>query len=198
MLLGVPFVAALLSVVLCGGRLSALGEVRLRGTWIVFSALAVQIVIISVIPGGGGWVHQAIHLSTYGMVGVFAWLNRRVPGLAVASAGGLSNFAAIAANGGVMPASPSALRTAGLEPDPGAFENSAALEDPRLAWLGDVFALPAHWPVSNVFSIGDVLLVVGIFAGLHVICRTRPARAIARLRRSGAPAAVATPRGDRP
>lgn len=197
MFLGVLFVAALLSVVVCGGRLSALGEVRIRGTWIVLTALAIQVVIISVVPGGGGWVHEAIHLSTYGMTGVFAWLNRRLPGLALAACGGLANFAAIAANGGVMPASPSALRTAGLEAEPGAFENSAAVDDARLAWLGDVFALPADWPISNVFSVGDVLLVAGIVIGLHVICGSRPARRIARLRGPVAIAAAPAAGGDR-
>ena len=35
--------------------------------------------------------------------------------------------------------------------------NSGVLAAPRLAFLGDVFAIPAGWPLANVFSIGDVL-----------------------------------------
>lgn len=176
MLLGICFLLALASVVACGGRLSRLGELRLRGSSIVLGALGVQVVIISILPGGGGWVHETVHLSTYGLVAVFAWLNRRVPGIAIAAAGGAMNAVAIAANGGVMPASESALRTAGLEATAGEFANSAAVEDARLAWLGDVFALPAEWPVSNVFSIGDVVLVAGILVALHVACGSRLTR----------------------
>jgi hypothetical protein len=86
------------------------------------------------------------------------------------------NLLAIAANGGVMPARPGALRAAGLADASRAFANSAAVADPRLPWLGDWFALPESWPVSNVFSIGDVLLALGVLVGLHVLCGSAPAR----------------------
>jgi hypothetical protein len=44
--------------------------------------------------------------------------------------------------------------------EPG-FQNSTALAAPRLAFLGDVFSLPASWPLSNVFSVGDILIALG-------------------------------------
>ena len=49
---------------------------------------------------------------------------------------------------------------AGLNLEPG-FQNSTALAEPRLAFLGDVFHLPASWPLSNVFSVGDVPIALG-------------------------------------
>jgi hypothetical protein len=53
------------------------------------------------------------------------------------------------------------------------------------AFLGDVFSLPASWPLSNVFSVGDILIALGIVWALHRICRSRLAHpAIARSRRS--------------
>jgi hypothetical protein len=56
--------------------------------------------------------------------------------------------------------------------EPG-FQNSTALADPRLAFLGDVFSLPASWPLSNVFSVGDVLIALGVVWALHRIGRSR-------------------------
>jgi hypothetical protein len=63
-------------------------------------------------------------------------------------------------------------------PLPG-YRNSTAVADPRLGFLGDVFAIPASWPLSNVFSVGDVLIAVGAVWGLHRVCGSRlagPAR----------------------
>ena len=72
----------------------------------------------------------------------------------------LSNLAAIAANGGSMPASAAALVAAGLETEDHA--NSVVLPDPALAPLTDIFAIPAGIPFANVFSVGDVLIGAGI------------------------------------
>jgi hypothetical protein len=55
-----------------------------------------------------------------------------------------------------------------------------------LSWLGDVFAVPDSWPLSNVFSVGDVLIAVGLFVGLHCLSRSIPAVAIGRLLRRAA------------
>jgi hypothetical protein len=73
-----------------------------------------------------------------------------------------------------MPASPEAVAAAGLPPDPPGFANSAVLPDPRLAFLGDVFAIPRSWPLANVFSVGDVLIAVGAAAAVQGICGSRP------------------------
>ena len=70
-----------------------------------------------------------------------------------------------------MPADMDAWRRAGLKPvPPGVFENSQALSDPKLGFLGDIFAIPASWPLSNVFSIGDVLIVIGGTYLAHRVC----------------------------
>ena len=41
------------------------------------------------------------------------------------------------------------------------FANAAYVEHARLWFLGDVFAIPASWPLANVFSVGDVLIALG-------------------------------------
>ena len=87
--------------------------------------------------------------------------------------GAALNLLVISVNGGVMPASPSALAGAGLPVNEPGFQNSTALAEPRLAFLGDVFSLPVSWPLSNVFSVGDVLIALGVAWAVHGICGSR-------------------------
>ena len=140
--------------------------------WRVVAILG-QIVIISLLPQGNGWLHHAVHLATYALIAAFLWANRHIAYLWLAALGGALNLAAITANGGVMPADPDALAAAGVHQEAGDFANSTAVAHPHLAFLGDVFAVPASWPVSNVFSVGDVVLVVAALLALHCLCGSR-------------------------
>jgi Family of unknown function (DUF5317) len=167
---------ALATVPLAGGRLSRLADLRLRAVPVVFVALAVQVVIISLIGGGPDWLHPALHLSTYAVTLWFVWVNRSVPGAWLLGAGGLCNFVAIAVNGGTMPASRGAIEAAGVAHGSQVFANSGVVEHARLAFLGDVFAIPASWPVHNVFSIGDVLIALGALVLVHTVCGSRLVR----------------------
>lgn len=158
-----------------GTDLRRLASVQLRSAWLVWLALAGQVVLISVLPDHGD-LSSAAHLVSYGLAGVFVVRNRRVPGTWLVGAGGASNLTAIAANGGTMPASPAALEAAGWRADPGQFANSAAVADPRLAFLGDVFATPSWSPVHSVFSVGDIVIVVGVAVFLHLTCHSQTSR----------------------
>ena len=182
-------VAALLlcaaSVPPAGGRLSALDDLRLRGTSVLLAALTIQILILSVIPGDIPGIHAPGHIASYLLAGAFFVLNRGVPGLWIVGLGGGLNFLAIATNGGVMPAvAHGSAPTAAA----GEFINSAPVDGARLAWLGDVFAVPESWPLTNVFSIGDVLIVVGATVVLHTACGSR----LARRRRWRTPASASS------
>lgn len=188
MLLLVVFAVAVALVPVFGGRLRSLTDLRLHGIWLIFAALAVQLLLI-VVPGRADSVRVAAHVSTYGMGVGFLFLNRRVPGLWIVATGGLSNFLAIAANGGTLPASPHALSVAGLPLHPGSYANSAALAHPRLLFLGDVFAVPKWLPFANTFSVGDVLIVLGAAYAVHRVAGSRlasraPGRTARRSRKS--------------
>ena len=164
------FLLAAASVVVTGGDLRRLSRLQFRYAPLLFGALLTQIVIISILPEGNQGLKEAIHIGTYLAVFVFLALNVRVPGLWLIALGALLNFVAIAANGGVMPADPDAERRAGIEHEEGEFSNSQVVENPRLLVLGDRFALPESWPISNVFSVGDVLIVLGAALGMHQVC----------------------------
>ena len=183
------FLLATISVVLAGGKLRRLADLQFRGVPVLLAALLVQIVIISLVPDGNEGMKEAVHLASYLLVFGFLAANVRVPGVWLIAIGALLNFAAIAANHGVMPADPAAMRRAGIERRPGEFQNSRPVDDARLRPLSDRFALPESWPVSNVFSIGDVLIVLGVTLGMHQICRSRivPKRFLPVVRNAAAP-----------
>lgn len=172
-LLVIFVVVATLTVPLAGGHLGRLLDVKLRALPILFGAFIVQVLVISVIPDASERVITTLHLLTYVAALAFVALNLRLRGMWVVGLGGLLNFLAIAANGGVMPASPSALRIAGIPVSTSGFENSAAVSHARLSFFGDVFAIPASWPLANVYSIGDALIAVGVAVVIHQACATR-------------------------
>jgi hypothetical protein len=173
MLVLVATVLALASPLLFGGRLSRLAYVQLRYWWLLVGALVAQIVIIEVVPEANHTILVAVHLATYVIAGVFVAINWRVPGLVIIALGGACNGITIALNGGTLPASRSALERAGFELAPGEFMNSGVLPDPTLAWLGDIFVWPAPMPFANVFSVGDILIVLGALYGAHKITGSR-------------------------
>ena len=171
MLMGAVVLLLLASVPLLGGDLRRLSRLQLRSTWLLPVALGAQVLIVNIVPDGPLLVLVAIHLATYALAALFVWRNRHTPGLPLLSLGAALNGVTIAVNGGTLPASASALRRAGLSPAAGDFSNSGVLHHPHLALLGDIFAVPASWPLANVFSIGDVLILLGAGWTLHRTCR---------------------------
>jgi hypothetical protein len=182
MLIGAALLLCILSVPLTGGRLSRLADIEFRRAWLAVGALVIQVLIISVLPGLGEDLSEQIHLASYLLLGAFLVVNRHVPGLLVIAAGGALNFAAIATNGGVMPADPDAIAAAGIPQDATEFANSAPADGAPLGFLGDVFHTPGWLPIHNVFSVGDLVIVLGAFLLLHRACGTRLGRRARRLR----------------
>ncbi len=159
MLWAIP--AGILAGLAIGGRLGNLSTLRFRWGWLAVAGLVVQLVLFT--PTGDALAGNAgppIYLASTLAVFVAVLRNIRLPGMPVVLFGSLSNLLAISANGGFMPADANAMEIAGLPP--GDHANSVVLADPALRPLTDIFALPSWLPMANVFSIGDVLIAVGI------------------------------------
>jgi Family of unknown function (DUF5317) len=165
-------VICLLSVPLLGGKLSRLVDLRLRFVWAAPVALVLQVVIFNIVPGGSESLHAAIHISTYVLLALFMWANRRVPGALIMGSGALLNAVTIIVNGGIMPQWETAQRLAGL-PMRNGFHNSEVLAHPHLLFLGDVIPVPAPFGLRNVLSVGDCILFAGMLVLLHRTCGTR-------------------------
>ena len=177
MILIVLAALCVLSVPLAGGRLRRLAELELRWLWLAPAALALQVVIVTIAPGGDRTLHAVVHVGTYALIGLFLWMNRRLPGLAVLALGAAANTLAIVVNHGVMPASRTAQRLAGLT-EAGGFNNSAAVLHPHLLWLGDVIPIPG--PLPNTLSVGDFVIFAGMLILLHRTCESSLRRRVLR------------------
>jgi uncharacterized protein DUF5317 len=172
MLLVIAALALLVSVPLAGGRLGRLAEIEPKAVWAVLLAVAIQVGISNVAPGGSHVLHAGLNVLSYLLDAYFIFANRRLAGVPLVAIGAALNVLAITTNGGVMPANAVALRTAGITARAG-FDNSAALAHPHLAFLGDVFPVPGPWPIGNVLSAGDIIILLGALILLHVTCRSR-------------------------
>jgi hypothetical protein len=157
---------------LVGGRLDRLAAVRFRLGLVAMIALAVQLVLFSALADGlpVEFVRAAYVLSTALVLAVVV-ANIRLAGVPLIVVGALSNLAAIVANGGAMPASPGALAALGL--GVGGHTSSIAVERPALEPLTDVFAMPAWMPMANIFSVGDVLIGLGVVVAIAGAMRGR-------------------------
>jgi Family of unknown function (DUF5317) len=166
-----------IAVPLLGGKLSRIADIKLRSLWAAVGALFVQIGILNVLPAGlSNGALAAIHLGTYVLAGWFVVANRKIPGLPLIALGAALNLAVIAANNGVMPSSHAASHLAGHDKVSTKFVNSAETKNAHLAILGDNFAIPSGYPLANVFSIGDIVLVAGAAVTFHVAGQSRLGR----------------------
>jgi hypothetical protein len=112
-------------------------------------------------------------LVSYVCMTVFFVANRTLSGMWLIGAGFLLNGLVIALNGGYMPITYEALVAVGrtdlvASSAPGSLVLGSKdillpTAQTRLAFLSDIFVLPQPFPLSSVFSLGDVLLMLGMF-----------------------------------
>jgi hypothetical protein len=168
----------LVAGLLLGGRIGALASLRIRWAWLAVAGFVVQLAIYTMQVANllGDAVPVVYVLSNVAVLAAVV-RNLALPGMAIIAAGAVCNLAAIVANGGYMPADPAALATAGV--DTSGPTNSIVVADPALRFLTDIFAIPAAIPLANVFSIGDVLIGIGVATVIAVGMRADPEPAAA-------------------
>jgi hypothetical protein len=161
---------------LLGGRPGGLASLRLRWPAVIVGGLLFQVVLFAgpVTERIGDLGPPLYVASTLAVVAAMA-RNWAVTGIPAVIAGALCNLAAVLSNAGFMPASPTALAAAGRIV-PAAYSNSSEVASPVVWALTDIFALPAWLPLANVFSVGDVLIGIGVVVVIVVHMR-RPAPA---------------------
>src|SRR5437870_11490557 len=137
-------------VPLFGGHPQSLAEIRLRSIGLLLAAVGLQAGLV-LFPGGTNVLRIGVYIGSYVLAAGFLVRNSKVPGLWLIALGAALNFSAIVANGGVMPAAPSAMSVAGLPLHLQVYSNSIPLQSPQLALFGDIFAIPASWPFANVY-----------------------------------------------
>lgn len=170
-------VLGLLIGLLRRGSLANLAKLELHGLWLILAALIIQLLIFPlgprepIIKAGTAY----LHLLSYLCLLAFISLNWRYFELLIMGAGLALNFLVISVNGGYMPASAGALRRAGLERVAATLEqglrhgNTVLMSsETKLNFLGDLLYLPAAVPLANAFSIGDLILALGLILLLAI------------------------------
>jgi hypothetical protein len=150
-----------------GGRLGNLAHLNLRWRGVILGGFLVQVLIFSSFWQGRietkaltPWAY----ILSLSLLLVALVYNYRLPGMPVITLGFFFNVITVALNGGYMPASPTAMQTAGLSVLlPGQVMNNSIGMGPEtvLFFLGDVFAIPRGFIFPNVFSVGDVVIAIG-------------------------------------
>jgi uncharacterized protein (DUF983 family) len=162
-------VAGVIVGYVCGGKLSNIQNVDLRGAPLVLIAIGIQLLIF--LPVLDIWsqltiLQVVLHWLSYVLLLVVLLLNRRLKGMYFIALGMLLNFAVIFANGGYMPVPLENWVRAGFADvdlfSAGAPIGNAILMTDKtvLPYLGDILCIPML-PSPRLLSIGDVVLALG-------------------------------------
>jgi hypothetical protein len=164
--------------VLTGGRAEGLASLQLRWAPLAIAGFAAQVILFAApVSDRVGDAGPPLYVASTALVLVAVARNIRIAGLPIVVLGAASNVIAIVANGGFMPASPTAMDALGRHAAT-TYSNSAILANPALAALTDQYALPGWLPMANVFSIGDALIALGV--GIAIISAMRSAAGASR------------------
>jgi len=170
---------ALLLGWITGGKFSRLADAKIRFGWMIFLPLALYLIC---------WLPPFLKLTWFARttnvieraalitVGIANW---RLPGVKLMVVGLILNAIAIVANGGLMPADPQALAAAFgdeyLRHAMTATHVRSAIMDTstELGFLCDIIAAKRPFvAIPAVYSIGDLVMSVGIFIAIISIMRT--------------------------
>lgn len=166
-----------------GGRVAHLAALRLRFLWVIPISLLIQLAIFPLFSERPlfPYATSPLHLLSYAVILVFLVLNYRTFPLLVIGTGSLLNLLVIAVNGGYMPSSPTALARAGSEGvaarllKDGLYGNVILMsEGTRLNFLGDLLYLPQWVPLATAFSLGDLIVALGLIWLISWGMRRRP------------------------
>lgn len=175
MILLFALACALVWTWLRGGRIRNLQHVPLRGLGFVIAAFALQAALIYLpfARENREFLYLPLLLVSFGLLAVFLWQNHGAPGMKLLALGFACNALVMVSNGGYMPVTYEALAAAGkahlvADASTGAlvFGSKDILlpaAETALWFLSDIFVIQPPFPVSGVFSAGDVLIAIGIF-----------------------------------
>ena len=171
---GLIVLAVLLGYVL-GGRLRQFETLRIHWWGLAVIGVALERLPARAIGDVPGSVVGPVMLAlSYGLLLVFLFVNRWIPGISFMSIGLLLNLVVVLVNGG-MPVQASAIERVGGNPavlvEADATKHHLMNDTDLLRPLADVIAIPS--PVNAVISIGDVFLYSGICYSIVQIMRGR-------------------------
>lgn len=159
---------------------------RLRGGWIFPLLLLAQFFIFFLqerldwVASINGYLFTAVYVTGL----AFLWLNRHYKGFTLIWIGVFLNFIVMAVNGGRMPVSVEASAVLGpyyvdMLREGGAVSKHYMMDaSTHLSFLGDIIPLSSPYPRTQVISIGDVVMNIGIFLFIQYMMVNRTGEAL--------------------
>lgn len=161
--------------------MTSIASTRIRYGWLIILSMALHRVPFLILPPPSlVEVKRLLMILSYALLIYALCRNHHLWSMRVMTLGATLNFAAIVANGGLMPVSPEARLQAGMTPlGQSEFgnvlpEGTGVLlpaDETNLRFLSDIVPVST---VGAVFSVGDVVLILGLLTFVvDVACGTR-------------------------
>ena len=164
-----------------------IAAIQLRWAWLALLAALLQIPLLRApfVPTQQVAIQQLLFLLSHLLLLVFVWQNRRLLAIQILGVGVICNLLVILLNGGFMPITPETL----VRINPGTVQEQWTTgyhyarskdvilhrDDVRLWALSDMLVLPPPFPWPTAFSLGDLLIALGIVVLLQGPVRSREA-----------------------
>jgi len=166
----------LLGLVAVGGRVSNLATTNVKWGWLAPLAFLMQAYLIFFPADRMTGLLSARSLlltASHALLLVVVWQNRHLGGVKLIGLGLLLNFLVMALNGGFMPITPEALTQIGYDGNASQLETgyivgrtkNVVVEpgEATLGFLADIMVVPRPFPIPTALSVGDLLIVSGVF-----------------------------------
>jgi hypothetical protein len=163
------------------GNLRAFSQLNLKWGWVFPLLLIVQLTVFMLQNNSEilGQLSGSIYILVYIIGLLFLFLNRKNPGFILIFIGVFLNFLVMVVNGGRMPVS---VESAAVL-DPGYIaalkeslyaKHTMLTSTTHLGFLGDVIPISDPYPRTQIISIGDIIMNIGIFFFIQYIMVRHP------------------------
>ncbi|MGG1678712.1 DUF5317 domain-containing protein [Neobacillus sp. NRS-1170] len=163
------------------GSLRGLAHLNLKCGWIFPLLLVIELVIFTFQNDYKflGQLSGYIYMAVYVLGLIFLFLNRKNPGFLLILIGVFLNFLVMVVNGGRMPVSVEAasiLDPSYMDALKGglAAKHQILTQSTNLGFLGDIIPLSKPYPRTQIISIGDVVMNIGIFLFIQYLMLKHP------------------------
>lgn len=152
------------------GNLRALAQLKLKWGWVFPLLLIVELAVFKLQNDSKflGQVSGYIYIVVYVLGLLFLFMNRKNPGFILILIGVFLNFLVMVTNGGRMPVSVAA--AAVLDPvyidvlkESLYAKHTMLTSSSHFGFLGDIIPISDPYPRTQVISIGDIIMNIGIF-----------------------------------
>lgn len=163
------------------GNLRAFSQLNLKWGWVFPLLLIVQLAVFMLQNDSEflGQLSGSIYIVVYIIGLIFLFLNRKNPGFILIFIGVFLNFIVMVLNGGRMPVSVEAAAVL----DPGYIQalkeslyakHAMLTSNTHLGFLGDVIPISDPYPRTQIISIGDIIMNIGIFFFIQYLMVKHP------------------------